>query len=266
MIAPETPFKAKIIDVKQETSEIKTFTVQFLDKKQQKNFFFAPGKFMMLSVFGFGEMPISISSSPYKTDSIAFTVANVGSISNALHQMRKGQEIGLRGPYGNGFPLQKFRGKNLIFVAGGCGFAPLRSSVYSFQEKKQEFKDAFVFFGCRSPKEMLFKTMHVLVTVDEPTPDWKGYTGVVTKLFNKIDLPVEDSVCLLCGPQVMLHFSLIGLKKLGFRDKQLFASLERLMHCGLGYCAHCNIGQKYVCRDGPVFSGEELAKMPLRED
>ncbi len=276
MIAPETPLGAKITGVKRETAGIKTFTVRFLDAALQKKFLFSPGTFMMVSVFGFGEMPISISSSPYKTDSISFTVANVGNTSNAMHQLRKGDEIGLRGPFGNGFPLQRFRGKNMLFVAGGCGFAPLRSSVCAFREKKEEFGEAFIFFGCNSPKEMLFKQdlmqwekekkMHVLVTVDEPTPEWKGYTGVVTKLFNKIELPVRNTVCLLCGPPVMLHFALIELHKHGFQDKQLFASLERRMHCGVGYCAHCNIGDKRVCTDGPVFSGEELRRMPVRED
>ncbi|MBN2067607.1 MAG: FAD/NAD(P)-binding protein [Candidatus Diapherotrites archaeon] len=275
MNAPELPLPAKIVSVQDETPEIKTFAVKFLDKKVQEKFSFSPGKFMMLSVFGYGEMPISISSSPYKTGSISFTVANVGNASRALHSLKKGSEVGLRGPYGNGFPLQKFRNKNLAFIAGGCGFAPLRSSVYAFQAKKEQFKDAYIFFGCKSPKEMLFasdlkqwgkeKKMHTFVTVDSPTKDWKGHTGVVTKLFAKSGLPVEDTVCLLCGPPIMIHFALLELKKLGFKDEQFYASLERLMHCGLGFCAHCNIGDKYVCRDGPVFNGTELSKMPLEE-
>jgi len=276
MIAPETPLKAKIVDVAVETSEIKTFAVRFIDPKVQKRFRFQPGKFMMVSIFGYGEIPISISSSPYKIDSISFTVANVGNATNAMHRLSKGDEIGLRGPFGNSFPLQKFRKKNLIFIAGGCGFAPLRSTVFAFQEKKKEFGEAFIFFGCKSPKELLFKQnldqwekegkMHVLVTVDNPTPEWKGHSGVVTKLFDKIKMPVENSVCLLCGPPIMIHFALIELQKLGFKEAQFFASLERRMHCGMGYCAHCNIGEKQVCTDGPVFTGTELRKMPLRED
>jgi sulfhydrogenase subunit gamma (sulfur reductase) len=275
MITPEKPLLAEIIGINQNTADTKTFTVRFVDKKQQKKFFFAPGKFMMVSVFGFGEVPISISSSPYKTDSMQFTVVKVGTVTEAMHGLKKGSLIGLRGPFGNGFPMQRFRKKNILFVSGGCGLAPLRSVILAVQEKKKEYGKVNVLFGCETPANILFpgdmkqwekEGFSVLSTVDEPDKSWKGNTGVVTKLFSKIDLPPENTIALMCGPPVMIHFTLIELRKKGFKDKQMYASLERMMQCGVGYCSHCNIGNKYTCIDGPVFNAADLEKMPVKED
>ena len=271
----ETPQPAKIISIKQETPDIKTFDVRFEDKRRQKKFFFLPGKFMEVSLFGYGEMPISISSNPYRTDKLSFTVANVGNITNAMHHLDVGDTIGLRGAFGKGFPMPRFRNKNLVFVAGGCGFAPLRAAVEAVRTKNKMFGKTHIFFGCKSPEHMLFASdletwkkhqdFSVFVTVDEPTRDWKGHTGVVTALFKETTIPIENTFALLCGPPIMVHFSIIELKKLGFQPRQIYASLERLMHCGHGKCAHCNIGEKYVCIDGPVFNGEALEKMQLEE-
>jgi NAD(P)H-flavin reductase len=273
--SPEKPGPAEIIAIEQDTLDTKTFTVRYLDKELQKSFRFVPGKFMMVSIFGFGEMPISISSSPYKTDSMKFTVVNVGNVTNAMHSLKKGAVIGLRGPFGNGFPLQKMRKKNIVFVGGGCGLAPLRSAIYAVQEKKSEFGNVFVLSGCRAPENALFSGekeqwksdgFNVLSTVDKAESEWKGNIGLVTSLFPKIDLPAENTVVLLCGPPVMVHFALIELAKKGFKEGQIFASMERMMQCGMGYCSHCNIGGKYVCKDGPVFSAKELKSLPVKED
>lgn len=275
MITPEKPELAEIISVEQETVDTKTFTVKYLNQKRQRDFFFIPGKFMMLSVFGFGEIPLSISSSPYKTDSMQFTVVNVGNVTNALHSLKKGDKIGLRGPFGNGFPMQRFRKKNILFVSGGCGFAPLRSAIYAVQAKKSMFGRVSILFGCKQPKNLLFgkdmeqwnrEGFQVLSTVDQPDEKWQGSTGVVTGLFGKMSLPVENTVALLCGPPVMIHFALIGLRKLGFKDKQMYASLERMMQCGVGYCSHCNIGNKYTCIDGPIFNAADLKELPVKEE
>lgn len=269
------PQQAKIAGIKDETDSIKTFTLRYADMKLQDEFSFTPGQFMMASIFGYGEMPISISSSPYHTESLDLTVANVGNASNAMHSLKKNDLVGLRGPFGNGYPIAKFRGKSIIFVAGGCGFAPLRSAVYAIAAKQEMFNDIYIFFGCKSQENMLFKQQlsewgkmrnsHVLISVDEPSPSWKGHTGVVTGLFHEVKLPLHESVVLMCGPSVMLHFALIELKKMGFKSTQFYASLERLMHCGIGKCAHCNIAGRQVCSDGPVFNGDELDKLPLEE-
>ncbi len=275
MITPEKPELAEIISVEQETVDTKTFAVKYLDQKRQRDFFFIPGKFMMLSVFGFGEIPLSISSSPYKTDSMQFTVVNVGNVTNALHSLKKGDKIGLRGPFGNGFPMQRFRKKNILFVSGGCGFAPLRSAIYAVQAKKSMFGRVSILFGCKHPKNLLFgkdmeqwnrEGFQVLSTVDQPDEKWQGNAGVVTGLFGKMTVPVENTVALLCGPPIMIHFALIELRKLGFKDKQMYASLERMMQCGVGYCSHCNIGNKYTCIDGPIFNAADLKELPVKED
>ena len=275
MITPEEPKQAEVIEVKQDTPDTKTFTVSYVDKKLQKKFFFIPGKFMMVSVFGIGEIPLSISSSPYRTGSMQFTVVNVGNVTNAMHRLCKGDRIGLRGPFGNGFPMQRFRKKNLLFVSGGCGLAPLRSAIYAVQEKKKEFGKVNVLFGCKSPENVLFgedmkdwekSGFGVHSTVDKPDKTWKGNVGVVTGLFSKMELSPKNTAVLMCGPPIMIHFALIELRKKGFRDEQMFASLERMMQCGVGYCSHCNIGNKYTCIDGPIFSAKELGQMPAKED
>ena len=275
MITPEKPELAEILEVKQETPDTKTFTARFVDEKRQKKFFFVPGKFMMVTVFGFGEIPISISSSPYKTGSMDFTVVNVGNVTNAMHSLKKGDKLGLRGPFGNGFPMQKFRKKNILFVSGGCGIAPLRSAIYAAREKKGEFGRTELMFGCKSPENILFNKeirkwgeqgISVHKTVDKPSPKWSGNIGVVTSLFKNSKLPPENTVVLLCGPPTMIHFALIELRKKGFNDNQMFASLERMMQCGVGYCSHCNIGNKYACIDGPIFNAADLKELPVREE
>jgi len=274
MITPEKPYLAKIVSVHIDTADTKTFEVAFVDKNLQKKFHFGPGQFMMVSVFGFGEMPISISSSPYKTGSMKFTVVNVGNVTNALHKLGKGAKIGIRGPFGKGFPLQRFRKKNIIFVSGGCGLAPLRSAIYAVQEKKELFGKVSVLFGCRAPENVLFdkdmkqwqkEKINVLSTVDSPDDKWKGNVGVVTSLFGKVDFPIENTVVMMCGPSIMMHYGLIELRKKGFKDEQMFVSLERLMQCGVGYCSHCNCGNKYACTDGPVFCAKDVKKLPLKE-
>jgi sulfhydrogenase subunit gamma (sulfur reductase) len=269
------PDLAEITEVRQETSDIKTFTARYLDREKQERFFFMPGKFLMVSVFGYGEMPISISSSPLKTDSIQLTVRDVGNISHAMHSLEKGDTIGLRGPFGKGFPVQRFRKKNIVFVSGGCGLAPMRSLIFAVAGKRQEFGSLQLLYGCKSPEQILFNDnlkewekagdFKVMLTVDEPAPHWKGHCGLVTGLFEKTEFSPENSVACIVGPPVMIHFAMKGLRERGFREEQIFASLERLMHCGMGKCAHCNVAGKYVCVDGPVFNGVELAKMPLGE-
>ncbi len=269
------PCQAKIVKIKDEAPETKTFTIKYVDEALQKALHFTPGKFFMLSIFGYGEIPISISSSPLKTDSVELTIVDVGNATHALHPMKEGDIVGLRGPFGNGFPIQKFRNKDIVFVSGGCGMAPLRPAVKAIVGKRSEYKKLTLFYGCKRSDQMLFKedlkewsgveNFNTLFTVDEGTPDWKGEVGVVTKLFGKADLKPENSIAMIVGPPVMIHFAIIELKKIGFKEGQIYASLERLMHCGMGKCAHCNVAGTYVCTDGPVFSGAELAKLPLEE-
>jgi len=206
---------------------------------------------------------------------LQLSIVDIGNISHAMHQLKKGDKIGLRGPFGKSFPIPRFRKKNIVFVSGGCGMAPLRAVVHAIVGRRQEFGNLTLFYGCKSPEHILFqddlnkwekvKNFKVLLTVDECPPQWKGHCGVVTKLFDKTPLSAENSIACIVGPPIMIHFAIEGLKKKGFKDEQIYASLERLMHCGVGKCAHCNIAGKYVCIDGPVFNGKALAKMPLEE-
>tara|TARA_B100002003_G_C14040401_1_gene501354 strand:+ start:76 stop:912 length:837 start_codon:yes stop_codon:yes gene_type:complete len=269
------PALAEIIEVREDTDKIKTFTIKYVNKQDQKRFHFVPGKFLMVSVFGFGEMPISLSSSPLKTDSLQLTIKDVGTITHAMLQLKKGDKIGLRGPFGRGFPIARFRKKNILFVSGGCGMAPLRPLVYAIADKREEFGELKLLYGCQNSDHVLFKDdldgwgktegFEVLLTVDKCTPDWKGACGPVTILFNKTEINPKNAIACVVGPPTMLHFVIKELKKNGFKDEQIYASLERLMHCGMGKCAHCNVAGKYACIDGPVFNGTELAKMPLEE-
>ena len=269
------PALAEIIEVREDTDKIKTFTIKYVDKQDQERFHFVPGKFLMVSVFGFGEMPISLSSSPLKTDSLQLTIKDVGTITHAMLQLKKGDKIGLRGPFGRGFPIARFRKKNILFISGGCGMAPLRPLVYAIADKRDEFGDIKLLYGCQAPKHILFQedlkqwkqiqNFEVLLTIDKCVPEWKESCGPVTVLFNKTEIDPKNSIACVVGPPIMIHFVMKELKKHGFKDEQIYASLERLMHCGMGKCAHCNVAGKYACIDGPVFNGAELAKMPLEE-
>lgn len=267
MLKPEP---AIIKKVEQESKCAKTFTLKFKNPKTQKKFRFLPGKFVEVSIPGAGEMPISICSSPHSKNSFQLTVADVGGISKAMCGLDKGDEIGIRGPYGKPFPIPRFKGKNIVLVAGGLGMAPLRPVIYSLLPKEEQFGKIVLFYGAREPCDLVFlpemrkwkksKNISVSVTVDKPTCEWRGGCGVVTDLFGDKNIQTENTVVLMCGPPVMIHFSALKLEKMGISPKNMYASMERLMHCGIGKCAHCNIGNKYVCIDGPVFTVEELRR------
>lgn len=269
------PALATINNVYDETPDIKTFNISFKKKRLQDKFLFLPGKFVELSVFGVGEMPLGISSSPYNTDSIEVTVANVGRISNALHQMKKGDTVGLRGPFGRGFPINRFRRKDIIFIAGGLGMVPLRSAMKAVLYKREHFGQFHLFYGARNPAEICYKRdcqniekrkdMNLYISVDSAPRSWKGKRGFVTDLLGKVELPTYNSVALICGPPIMIKIAAEKLREKGIDDSRIYLSLERLMHCGVGKCAHCNIGDKQVCIDGPVFNYREIEEL-LRGD
>jgi NAD(P)H-flavin reductase len=256
------PQLATIKRVKKETSDVKTFT---LAPKEELRFI--PGQFLEVSVFGAGEAPSSISSSPTQKD-LQVSIKNVGSTTSALHNLRKGQVIGLRGPFGNGFPLKEIRDADILFVGGGIGLAPLRSLINYILDKRKSFGRIIILYGAKNPEELVFKDelkrwekrkdVKLLVTVDEEDGGWKGNVGVVTTLFEKIKVNPKKTFAFVCGPPVMIPFVIEGAKKMGLKDGRIFANLERYMKCGVGKCGHCNIGPKYTCLDGPVFSYKEI--------
>jgi sulfite reductase subunit B len=265
---PFLPNLARIKDIKQETNTVKTFKLKFLDKSFQKSFTFMPGQFIQVSVFGIGEAPISVCSSPFNKKYFEISVRNVGNVTNSLCKSKRGDIIGIRGPYGNGYPMNKLLYSNIVMVAGGIGFPPIKSVIEYIHCNRNDFGKLWLLYGARDPNDIVFKEelekwkneedFEILLTVDNPTPEWKGHVGVVTTLFDEIKITNKNTVGFVCGPPVMMKFVTQKFQQLGFGDDQIYLSMERLMKCGFGKCGHCNIGKKYVCIDGPVFRYDEL--------
>jgi len=262
------PKPARIIDTRQELSDVRTFSLQLIGEGEQEKWRHKPGQFVELSLAGIGEAPISISSSPTRKGSFDLTVRAVGSVTNALHAQAVGSTVGIRGPYGNGFPIEDYRGMDALFVAGGIGLAPLRSVLVNMLDNRSEYRRIILMYGARTPADLLFKQdlatwesmegVDVLQTVDVGDESWKGNVGVVTTLFSKVSLEPARTVAFVCGPPIMFRFAIAELLKMGFSDELILSTLERYMKCGIGKCGHCCIGHKYVCVDGPVFTYREI--------
>jgi sulfhydrogenase subunit gamma (sulfur reductase) len=265
------PDIAIIDDKEEETGDVTTFKIRFRDKNKQDNFDYKPGQFLEVSVFGIGEIPISITSTPTVRGFFELSIKNVGLVSGAMHQLHRGEEIGIRGPFGNGFPCEKAFNKNLLFIGGGIGLAPLRSFINYALDNRDKYIKFSILYGARTPSDLVFKKeldlwakrsdVETFVTVDRSSQQWQGNVGVVTTLFPKADISVENTMAFVCGPPIMIPFVIQELIKLGFTDESIISTLERHMKCGVGKCGHCCIGEKYICQDGPVFSYKEMKKM-----
>jgi NAD(P)H-flavin reductase len=262
------PKIAKIVDVQQELTDVRTFSLRFASDQDQDDFHYKPGQFIELSMLGLGEAPISISSSPSRKSSFDITVKAIGSVTQALHAQKPGSLVGVRGPYGNGFPVDEVAGMDILFVGGGIGLAPLRSLLVNLLDNRSSYGRITLLYGARTPSELLFKQdlaawamtegMEVHTTVDVADESWTGNVGVVTTLFAKISPDPKQTIAFVCGPPVMFRFVIAELLKLGFSDDRIISTLERYMKCGIGKCGHCCIGHKYVCVDGPVFNYREI--------
>ncbi len=223
-----------------------------------------PGQFVEVSVFGTGEAPISISSSPTRKGSFELVVRKVGNVTGALHNLAEGATVGIRGPFGTSFPIDEYKGKDMLIVAGGIGLVPVRSYINYILDNRQDFGRLMILFGSRSPKERLFvdelaawserNDVEFLETVDKGDDTWKGNVGVITTLFPKIELDPDKTICTVVGPPIMYRFVIIEAKKKGLADEHIVVSLERRMKCGVGKCGHCQINNLYCCQDGPVFN------------
>ncbi len=265
------PKSAVLERVVQEIKEVKTFYWRFEDQAEQAKFRnFRPGQFAQVSIFGAGEFPASLPPSPTEEE-LFFTIREVGSVTRAMHEMKPGDRFAIRGPYGNGFPMEDYYGQNLIFVAGGIGLIPLRSCIVYALHNRDRYKRIQIFYGARTPGDLMYvdnlrewekmPNFECYLTVDRAEDGWTGHVGVVGSLFNGVELPVEDTTVFVCGPPVMFRFVLKDLKGMGFQDKQMVSTLERYMKCGVGKCGHCCIGVAYVCVDGPVFNLEQIKKL-----
>lgn len=259
------PEIAEVISTRQLTEMEKYIEVKL---KETRDFNFNPGQFIQLSIFGVGEAPISISSSPFNKDTIGLCVRKVGDVTTALHKLEAGAYIGIRGPLGNGFPVEKMKGKDILFIAGGLGLAPLRSLINYVLEKRDDFAKVTILYGAKNPGEILFsdeleiwrkrKDIEIEITVDTPDDNWSGKSGVITRLIPPLKLNPSDTFAMVVGPPVMYKYALLELQIKQIPEDQIVMSLERRMKCGVGKCGHCQINGVYVCLEGPEFSYHKL--------
>jgi sulfhydrogenase subunit gamma (sulfur reductase) len=266
--------KVAVLDrVVDEIAEVRTFYWHFEDPTEQEAFRrFRPGQFAQVSLFGAGEFPASLPPSPSEAETF-FTIRQVGSCTGALHQLKPGDRFGVRGPYGNGFPMEAYRGKNLVFVAGGIGLIPLRSCIVYALAHRHEYDRIQIFYGAKTPRELMYRAnlaewataagVECHLTVDRGAEGWTGNVGVVGSLFRQpgVQIPVENTIAFVCGPPIMFRFVIKDLSALGFSERNIVSTLERYMKCGVGKCGHCCIGVAYVCVDGPVFSYEQIKRL-----
>jgi sulfite reductase subunit B len=265
------PMPATIKHIEKQTSRSKLFEIKLDSGKPLGHM---PGQFVELSILGVGEAPISISSSPTKKDSFEICVRAVGNLTKALHKMKIGDKVGIRGPYGKGFDVDFLKGKDLLFVGGGLGIVPLRSLINYVLDKREDYGQAIILYGCKEPCELLFsvevaqwkrrRDVKHYLTVDK-CPDgecWEGNIGVITTLIPNVDFNVENTYAVVVGPPIMYKFVISSLKEKGVPDDHIILSLERHMKCGVGKCGHCQINKAYVCQDGPVFNFASLRDLP----
>lgn len=269
------PYLMEIIKVVPETGDTKTFHIQFQEASLRESFSFVAGQFAEYSVFGEGEATFCISSSPTRMSHLEFSVKRVGRVTHALHQLNEGDTIGFRGPYGNHFPLDKLKEKNLLFIGGGIGLAPLRSLIHNVVDTRADYRKITILYGARSPQDLCFQydleswggnpSLEMVTTVDVGDDNWKGKVGLVPMVLEEIKPSSKETMAITCGPPIMIRYTLKSLEKLGFTPSQVWTTLEMKMKCGLGKCGRCNIGPLYVCKDGPVFSLEEIQKFTSDE-
>lgn len=267
------PMIIKDIRVESEDGMLKTFDLEFVNPEDKEAFRFLPGQFCEVSVLGKGESPFGIASSPTEEDYVRFTVNRAGLVTNTMHQLEQGSPIGMRGPLGNWYPLEQFKGSNLVIVSGGFAFTTLRSVVrYLIDGHRGDFRDVTVIYGARTPGMLLYKSeleewarrddFSIHLTVDTEAKDWEGLVGFVPTVTEKIAPSPDNALLIMCGPPAMIRYTLPVVTKLGFASERIYTSLERRMKCGIGKCGRCNIGPYYVCKDGPVFSLAELEGLP----
>jgi NAD(P)H-flavin reductase len=273
---PYLPIPMTVKSTQIETSDrmLRTLELAFVNEEDRKAFRFVPGQFCELSLFGKGEAPFGIASSPTEEGSLKFTINKAGVVTTALHQVQEGMEVGIRGPLGNGYPVSLFEGKNILVIGGGFAFTTLRSLIAYFlqPENRPRVKDITVVYGARTPGLLLYKKeladwqqrddIRVVVTVDQGDKDWKGKVGLVPNVLEEAAPASENTYAVICGPPIMIKFTFPKLMTLKFPNERIYTSLEKRMKCGIGKCGRCNIGHLYVCKDGPVFSYAQLEELP----
>jgi NAD(P)H-flavin reductase len=271
-INPYLPSLARILAVVEESPEIRSFQVVLCNEADHAAFTFEPGQVAQLSVFGAGEATFVINSPPTRKDYLQFSVMRVGEVTGRLHMLHAGDKIGLRGPLGNWFPYQDMRGKDVVFVAGGIGMAPLRTLLLYMMDHREDYGRIRLVYGARNAAGFCYRkeleelaekgSLELTMTVDQKAPDWDGVVGLVPNVLLDLAPSPENSVAVTCGPPIMIRYTLQALEKLGFSDDDVVTTLERRMKCGVGLCGRCNIGGVLVCVDGPVFTRTQLKALP----
>ncbi len=266
------PDMATIQEVIEETQNIKTFRVTLNNPDAMRSFRFEPGQVGQLSVFGVGESTFVINSPPSRMDYLQFSVMRVGELTERLHKLRPGDQIGVRAPLGNCFPYKAMKGKDIVFVGGGIGMAPLRTLLLYMLDNREDYGKITLLYGARSPSDMAFSyelpdwlgrpDMTTELTVDNGAPGWERHIGLIPNVLKEMAPSSKDAFAVTCGPPIMIRFTIEALHSLGFEDDRIITTLEKRMKCGVGICGRCNIGTKYVCKDGPVFTNAQLRRQP----
>jgi len=261
------PFRVKVESIVDESPLIKTFVL-----RPEHDFSFKTGEFIELTLDGIGEAPFTPSSSPLEHEKIEVTVMKTGYVTDRLHAIEAGEVLGIRGPFGRGYPLDKFYGKEVVILGGGCGFAPIRSLMYNLIAEKDKLKKVILCYGAKTPEDCIYKPFvleirkidkfKVYRSVDHADETWEEKEGVVTVLLDDLDVDIQNSVAVVCGPPVMMKFGTMKLLELGYKEENIYLSMEKNMSCALGKCGHCMMGDYFVCKDGPVFSYDEIKDYP----
>jgi NAD(P)H-flavin reductase len=261
---PYRPWAARITSIIDLTDKEKLFEFRLIDPGVREGFTFHSGQFVELSIFGVGEAPVSISSAPSKQGFIELCVRNAGDVTGTLHRKQCGDVVGLRGPFGRGFPFAEMKGHDVLLVAGGLGIAPLKSLINHIHDERHEFGRVTILYGARNPSEVLFRyqfdmwkhrdDFDLILTVDHPDETWDGEVGLVTRLFERIDVDPRNTYGAICGPPVMYPYVIEEMRRKQMDVDKIYVSFERRMKCGIGKCGHCGVGHQYTCIDGPVFN------------
>lgn len=260
---PYRPIKADVLDVITETPTIKT--IKF---KPEEPVTFRTGQFVEITIPGVGEAPFTPSSPPSEKETMEVSVMKVGKVTDKIHELKKGDVIGVRGPFGAGYPVDDFEGKEILIVGGGCGFAPLRSLMYEFFSRSGKFKKLYFRGGCKTPKELVYRDqtaewekrddLDLKLTVDVGDKSWKGNVGVVTTILDGLEMDSSNGIAIVCGPPIMMKFATMKILEMGFKEENIYLSMEKNMSCGIGKCGHCRLGTYYACKDGPVFTYKDI--------
>ena len=271
-VNPYLPDMATILETVQETPNIKTFRVRLDNPDRMAAFTFQPGQVGQLTSFGAGESTFVINSPPTRMDYLQFSVMRAGEVTSSLHGLKAGDKVGVRAPLGNHFPYESMKGKDVVFIGGGIGMAPLRTLLLFMLDNRKDYGSISLLYGARSPEDMAFrgelpewlsrKDLTTVLTIDRESPGWEHRVGLIPNVLREMAPKAENCVAITCGPPIMIKFTLQALKELGFADDQIVTTLEKRMKCGVGLCGRCNIGGKYVCVDGPVFTYAQLKELP----